>query len=36
MGPYSGKETGEPALLRELFPRFQHGEEILAYQIDES
>lgn len=30
MGPYSGKETGEPALLRELFPRFQPGDVLLA------
>ena len=28
--PYSGKETGEPALLRELFPRFQPGDVLLA------
>jgi len=30
LGPYSGKETGEPALLRELFSRFQPGDVFLA------
>jgi hypothetical protein len=30
MGPYSGKETGEPALLRELFSRFHPGDVLLA------
>ncbi len=30
LGPYSGKETGEPALLRELFSRFQPGDVLLA------
>ncbi len=30
MGPCLGKETGEPALLRELLERFQQGEILLA------
>jgi putative transposase len=30
LGPYSGKETGEPALLRELLPRFHPGDVLLA------
>jgi hypothetical protein len=30
VGPYSGKESGEPALLRELLPRFQPGDVLLA------
>jgi putative transposase len=30
IGPYKGKETGEPALLRELLDRFQRGDVFLA------
>ncbi len=30
VGPYKGKETGEPALLRELFDRFQPGDVFLG------
>jgi len=30
IGPYKGKETGEPALLRELLDRFQPGDVFLA------
>lgn len=30
MGPYAGKETGETALLRELFDRFERGDVVLA------
>jgi putative transposase len=30
MGPYSGKETGEPALMRELFQQFKKGDVVLA------
>lgn len=30
MGPYKGKETGEPALLRELLDRFQRGDVLLG------
>jgi hypothetical protein len=30
IGPYRGKETGEPALLRELLDRFQSGDVMLA------
>jgi hypothetical protein len=30
IGPYKGKETGEPALLRELFDRFQRGDVFLG------
>jgi putative transposase len=30
IGPYSGKETGETALLRELLPRLEPGEILLA------
>ncbi|MGB8852534.1 MAG: IS4 family transposase, partial [Pirellulales bacterium] len=30
IGPYKGKETGEPALLRELLDRFQAGDVFLA------
>lgn len=30
VGPYRGKETGETALLRELFDRFQPGDVLLA------
>jgi putative transposase len=30
IGPYKGKETGEPALLRELLDRFQPGDVLLA------
>jgi hypothetical protein len=30
VGPHRGKETGEPALLRELFDRFQPGDLLLA------
>jgi putative transposase len=30
IGRYSGKETGEPALLRDLFSRFQPGDVFLA------
>lgn len=30
MGPYAGKETGETALLRELFPRLAAGDVLLA------
>jgi len=30
MGPYSGKETGEPALLRELLERLRAGDVLLA------
>lgn len=30
MGPYAGKETGETALLRELFPRLKAGDILLA------
>jgi len=30
IGPYAGKETGEPALLRELFARLQPGDIVLA------
>ena len=30
MGPYSGKETGEPALLRELLGRLNAGDVLLA------
>jgi hypothetical protein len=30
LGPYAGKETGEPALLRELLERFQAGDVLLA------
>jgi hypothetical protein len=30
MGPYSGKETGEPALWRDLFPQFPAGDVFLA------
>ena len=30
MGPYQGKQTGEQALLRQLFDRFQPGEIVLA------
>jgi len=30
MGPYKGKETGEPALLRELLDRFQAGDIFLG------
>ncbi len=30
MGPYSGKETGETALLRQLLGRFQKGDILLA------
>jgi hypothetical protein len=30
MGPYAGKETGEPALLRELLASFQPGDIFLA------
>ncbi len=30
MGPYSGKETGEPALLRELLERLKAGDVLLA------
>jgi putative transposase len=29
-GPYKGKETGEPALLRELLDRFQEGDAFLG------
>jgi hypothetical protein len=30
IGPYKGKETGEPALLRELLDRFQQGDVFLG------
>jgi putative transposase len=30
MGPYAGKETGEPALLRQLLARFAPGDVLLA------
>lgn len=30
MGPYQGKETGEPALLRELFSRLKRGDILLG------
>lgn len=30
MGPYSGKETGEPALFRQLFERLHRGDVVLA------
>ena len=30
IGPYAGKETGEPALLRELFDRLHSGDIVLA------
>ncbi len=30
LGPYSGKETGETALLRQLFDRFEPGDVMLA------
>lgn len=30
IGPYTGKETGEPALLRELFDRLQTGDVVLG------
>jgi putative transposase len=30
VGPYQGKKTGEPALLRELFDRFQSGDVFLG------
>jgi len=30
MGPYQGKETGEPALLRELFERLKRGDILLG------
>ena len=30
LGPYAGKETGETALLRELFPRLNRGDVLLA------
>src|SRR5208337_1388336 len=30
IGPYKGKETGEPALLRELLDRFQPGDVFLG------
>ena len=30
VGPYKGKQTGEPALLRELFDRFQAGDVFLG------
>jgi putative transposase len=30
VGPYKGKQTGEPALLRELFDRFQRGDVFLG------
>lgn len=30
MGPYKGKETGEPALLRELLNRFEQGDVFLG------
>jgi len=30
MGPYSGKETGEPALMRELLARLDPGDVVLA------
>lgn len=30
LGPYAGKETGEPALLRQLFARLQPGDVVLA------
>jgi putative transposase len=30
MGPYSGKETGEPALMRELLARLEQGDIVLA------
>ena len=30
MGPYSGKETGEPALMRELLERLEPGDVVLA------
>lgn len=30
IGPYKGKETGEPALLRELLDRFQRGDVFLG------
>ena len=30
MGPYAGKETGEPALLRSLLGRFKRGDILLA------
>jgi len=30
MGPYSGKETGEPALMRELLERLEQGDVVLA------
>jgi putative transposase len=30
IGPYKGKETGEPALLRELLERFQRGDVFLG------
>lgn len=30
LGPYSGKETGEPALLRQLLSRFKPGDVLLA------
>jgi hypothetical protein len=30
VGPYQGKKTGEPALLRELFDRFQPGDVFLG------
>ena len=30
MGPYTGKETGETALLRQLFDRFEPGDILLA------
>jgi hypothetical protein len=30
VGPYKGKQTGEPALLRELFDRFQPGDVFLG------
>jgi putative transposase len=30
IGPYQGKETGEPALLRELLDRFQRGDVFLG------
>jgi putative transposase len=30
MGPYSGKQTGEPALFRQLFDRLRRGDVVLA------
>jgi hypothetical protein len=30
MGPYAGKETGEPALLREMFERLKAGDVLVA------